>query len=185
MLNLPDSYLENSFVLMSVEPGKAYAYWDFLEHSPLAPKSFIDSSNLNLGPHGQDRGTVIKIYELGESDDLSNSHIVKEYLVDLKCCSLFFDLNWDQNRYQAVIGTLSRQGRFMAVTVSNILGSFRQPISQREFGLEDAYLESGQSYEEISTLKSGRKKLSPLTAECERKFKIGISSVISAAVKIS
>jgi hypothetical protein len=173
---LPESYLGNGLVLMPVEPGKAYAYWDLCLTSSAGQNDVIKNSDENPVTDWQEGGLVIKIYEATTSEEPAVTNLIKECLVDLQCRSLFFDLNWQTSRYQAELVFFNRQGLFLPIALSNFIGLSKSHVfkkAQEPYNLIPATAASPGG---LIGKRFYRKILSPLTAECELKFRTGISS---------
>ncbi len=181
MHDLPKSYSDNTFVLMPVEPGKAHAYWDFCFTSADEHGNIVKKLDAKLGTScWQARVPVIRTYKMGDSEDIAKSISFTEYLVDSPRRSLFLDLNWQENRYQAALGFFNGDGDFLPVVLSNAIGMFRQPLFEKNLVLEKSISNTSQAKHDYLVNHLSRKKLSPLTAECELKFRTGISSVVLA-----
>jgi hypothetical protein len=183
---LPESYPDDTITLMPVELGKAYVYWDIAYYPPGGCTGSGGKSDESMNIPSPEKEFVVKIFQIFNSGASEERILWKEYPANSQCRCLFLDLDWQEKRYQAELGSLNRRGDFHSIAGSNSIGRLVQSKSGENSVMKHIPC-IPCDFAEVQPQKRegrlGRREMSRITAECELKFRTGVSSTISSKLE--
>lgn len=190
---LPESYGENILVLLPVDPGKVYCYWDLSFSNLLEGEGERQALAKRLGLQPVNLLLHLRLYsQLPAKSEL-------EWVTGPQTRSTYISCNWQDAAYTAELGFVDRAGAFMAMVRSNLIGAsanqepclqqsladpptFYQPVSTPKYSLHSLSTDLLHS-PSVTTYKyewAGSLDLtevpSTITRECEERFTSGLSS---------